>query len=126
MKESYNEEIANHVGPESCECDLSPSGRCRERHREDALEALTGEPTGPAIEPRNQVINREADLPMVWGRQDRMRRTKAKDVFGSRAIQEPGHVAKLLTRKPGDLGLGLSDMASEQVRECNPKGVNTR
>ena len=42
MKESYSEELANHTGPESCE-----------GVREGALEALTGEPAGRAIELRN-------------------------------------------------------------------------
>ena len=63
MKESYREEIANHTGPESCE-DV----------REGALEALTGETTGRAIEPRNRVIIREADLRMARGRQHCARR----------------------------------------------------
>jgi RNA-directed DNA polymerase len=95
MKESYSEEIANHTGPESCE-----------GVREGALEALTGESTGRAIEPRNQVILREADLLMAGGRQHRARRRKGKGVSGSRAVGEPWHVGKLLTRKPGDLGFG--------------------
>ena len=63
MKESHSEDQASHAGPESCE-----------GVREGALEALTGEPAGRAIEPRNQVILREADLLMVRGRQHRARR----------------------------------------------------
>ena len=63
MKESHSEDLASHAGPESCE-----------GVREGALEALTGEPAGRAIEPRNQVIFREADLLMVRGRQHRVRR----------------------------------------------------
>ena len=51
MKESHSEDRASHAGPESCE-----------GVREGALEALTGEPAGRAIEPRNQIIFREADL----------------------------------------------------------------
>jgi hypothetical protein len=35
MKESNNEDVANHIGLESCECS-----------REGALEALTGETAG--------------------------------------------------------------------------------
>ena len=50
MKESHSENFASHAGPESCE-----------GVREGALEALTGEPAGRAIEPRNRTINREAD-----------------------------------------------------------------
>jgi hypothetical protein len=93
MKESYSEEIAIHTGPESCE-----------GVREGALEALTGETTGRAIEPRNQLILREADLLMVGGRQHRAHRREGKGALGSRAVGEPRHVVKLLTRKPGDLG----------------------
>ena len=63
MKESHSEDQASHAGPESCE-----------GVREGALEALTGEPAGRAIEPRNQFILREADLLMVRGRQHRARR----------------------------------------------------
>ena len=57
MKESHSEDQASHAGPESCE-----------GVREGTLEALTGEPAGRAIEPRNQVINREADTLMASGR----------------------------------------------------------
>jgi hypothetical protein len=61
MKESHSEDQASHAGPESCE-----------GVREGTLEALTGEAAGRAIEPRNQVILREADLLMVWGRPHRI------------------------------------------------------
>ena len=57
MKESHSEDKASHAGPESCEC-----------VRECALEALTGEPAGQAIEPRNKLIHREADTLMACGR----------------------------------------------------------
>ena len=43
MKVQYGEEVANHSGPESCDAT-----------REDCSEALTGEISRPAIEPRNQ------------------------------------------------------------------------
>jgi len=58
MKESNNEDLASHIGPESCGC-----------IREDASEALTGEAAGRAIEPRNKIIIREADTLMASGRQ---------------------------------------------------------
>src|SRR6266481_7743479 len=43
MEESDAEGLATHGGPKSCD-----------GAREDAGEALTGEPAGQAIEPRNQ------------------------------------------------------------------------
>ena len=115
MRESYSEEIANHTDPESCE-----------GVREGALEALTGEPVGRAMEPRNQVILREADLLMVWGRQHGAHRFKGDGVTGSRAVVEPGHVAKLLTRKPGDLKFGPPPVRLVWVHAWNPKGTSTR
>lgn len=115
MKESHSEELANHTGSESCEC-----------VREDALEALTGESTGQVIEPRNRIILREADLLMVRGRQHQTHRRDGEGVFGSRAVGEPGHVRKLLTRKPGDLGFGPPNMVFGRVRALNPKGIRMR
>jgi hypothetical protein len=60
MKESYSENIAGYTDPESCES----YGNVR-------LEALTGEPAGRAIEPRNQVILRGVDVLMACGRPHR-------------------------------------------------------
>ena len=57
MRESHSEDQASHAGPESCE-----------GVGNGALEALTGEPAGRAIEPRNTVIDREADTLMTNGR----------------------------------------------------------
>ena len=57
MKESHSEDQASHAGPESCE-----------GVGNGALEALTGEPAGRAIEPRNVFIIREADTLMASGR----------------------------------------------------------
>ena len=90
MKESYSEDLADHADPESCE-----------GVREGTLEALTGETTGRAIEPRNCFILREADPLMVRGRQHRTHRHNGDGAPGFRAVVEPGHVATLLTRKPG-------------------------
>jgi hypothetical protein len=63
MKESHSEDQASHAGPESIE-----------GVGNGALEALTGEPAGRAIEPRKQDIFREAELLMVRGRQHRVYR----------------------------------------------------
>ena len=57
MKESYIEDIASHIDPESCEL-----------HGNVRLEALTGEPAGRAIEPRNKFILRGVDVLMACGR----------------------------------------------------------
>lgn len=91
MKESNSEDLANRIGPESCE-----------RIREGALEALTGETAGRAIEPRNKIIIREADTLMASGRQYRAYRNW-QGTSGSCAVGEPGHAGTLPTRKPGDL-----------------------
>ena len=115
MKESHSEELANHTGPESCEC-----------VREGTLEALTGETTGRAIEPRNRIILREADLLMARGRQYQTHRRDGEGVFGSRAVGDPVHVVKLLTRKPGDLGFGPPNMVFGRVRALNPTGIRMR
>jgi len=90
MKESYSEDIASHAGPESCE-----------RIREGALEALTGETAGRAIEPRKQDKLWEADALMVGGRQHGADR-KRRDPSCSHAVGEPWHAGTLPARKPGD------------------------
>jgi hypothetical protein len=112
MKESNNEDLANHIGPESCEC-----------IREGALEALTGESAGRAIEPRNKVIIWEADTLMASGRQHRAHRFWL-GACGSRAVGEPWHAGMLLTRKPGDLVFNPEDEI--RVRVVNPKGARQR
>ena len=104
MKESYSEDIVSHTDSESCEC-----------VREGTFEALTGEPTGRAIEPRNQVILREADFLMVKGRQHRARRQDEAHMAPARSI-EPGHEATLLTRKPGDLRVDPPQWRAEGPR----------
>ena len=113
MKESHSEDQASHAGPESCE-----------GVREGALEALTGEPAGRAIEPRNQFIHREADTLMACGRPYRAcREGKARPAparsenlcmwgrfsHGSREISESA-------RRNG----------VRRVRALNPKGARMR
>ena len=90
MKESHSKGIASHTGPESCE-----------GVREDALEALTGEDAGRAIEPRKQDKLRGADAVMASGRQHRWTR-KWQESAGPRAVEEPRHARTLIARKPGD------------------------
>ena len=91
MKESHNKKgRAIHVGPESCEGD-----------REVALEALTGEDAGRAIEPRNQDKLRGADAVMASGR-PHANGTPRRESIRPRAVEEPGHAWKLAARKLGD------------------------
>src|SRR5688572_21066430 len=90
MKESYSKGIANHTGPESC-------GGVRE----GALEALTGEDAGRAIELRKQDKLRGADAVMASGRQHQWTRNR-QEFAGPRAVEEPRHVRTLFARKPGD------------------------
>src|SRR5487761_2511900 len=56
MKVQYREEMANHSDPESCVA-----------HREVWGEALTGETSRPAIEPRNQQIEMPTTLTLSEG-----------------------------------------------------------
>ena len=112
MKESHSEDQASHAGPESCE-----------GVREGALEALTGEPAGRAIEPRNQVIIREADTLMASGRPHRARcygkvrpapaRSKNHGMWGRFS-----HGSREIP--------GLTQRYGGWVRAENPKGARQR
>ena len=112
MKESYSEDLVDHADPESCEC-----------IREDTLEALTGETTGRVIEPRNQVILREADLLMVKGKQHRACR------------QDEAYPAPARSKNQGMWGSFshgsretpcLAQQVGGWVRAVNPKGAKRR
>jgi hypothetical protein len=90
MKESHSEDEASHTGPESCE-----------GVRKGALEALTGETAGRAIEPRKQDKFRGADALMAGGRphgMDRQRQEPSRPC----GVEEPRHAGTLPARKPGD------------------------
>ena len=113
MKESHSEDLASYAGPESCEC-----------VREGALEALTGEPAGRAIEPRNQVIFREADLLMVRGRQHRACRQ-------GKALPAPARSKNHgMWRSFSHGNREISESARRNgvrwVRAWNPKGMSMR
>ena len=75
MKESHNEGVANHIDPESC-------GEARE----GLAEALTGESTGRAMEPRNSL--READALAISGRQQSD--AAKREALRSREVEDPG------------------------------------
>ena len=89
MKKSYGKGIATHTGPELCGA-----------AREGGDEALTGESTGPGIQPRKKLTpgcrrckeKRKAPLGAPISR----------GVPESRAVRDPVHVPRHLAREPGD------------------------
>lgn len=112
MKESHSEDEASHAGPESCE-----------GVREGALEALTGVPAGRAIEPRNQLILREADLLMVRGRQHQTRRRGEARLAPARSKNQGmwGNFSRGSREVPC-----LTQPIGSWVRAENPKGAKQR
>ena len=89
MKESYECEVATHIGPESCGA-----------AREGGVEALTGERAG-------RVFSRVRQL--TPGRRRCKEKRKApsgapisRGAPESRAVRDPVHVRKHLAREPGD------------------------
>lgn len=88
MKESYNEGVAIHDGPESC------AGV-----RKGAGEALTGVRAGWAIEPRND-STQGADALKISARQHQRRRY-ARAANEPRAVEEPGHARKTPCARTG-------------------------
>ena len=89
MKESYECEVATHIGPESCGA-----------AREGGVEALTGERAG-------RVLSRVRTF--TPGRRRCKEKRKAtsgapisRDATESRAVRDPVHVRKHLEREPGD------------------------
>ena len=76
MKESHSEGVANHTGLESCG-----------ETREGLAEALTGEDTGRAIEPRNFYFGK----PTLWLCAEGNNRSAANARHcGSREVEDPG------------------------------------
>src|SRR5437016_11247393 len=76
MKESHSEGVANHTDPESCG-----------KTREGLAEALTGEDTGRAIEPRNFYFGK----PTLWLCAEGNNRSAANARhYGSREVEDPG------------------------------------
>ncbi len=89
MKESYECEIATHIGPESCGA-----------AREGGVEALTRECAG-------RVFSRVRQLTPGRRRRKEMRKAPSgapisRGVPESRAVTDPVHVRKHLEREPGD------------------------
>lgn len=97
MKVSHDEDLANHIGPESC----VPS-------RKDGREALTGESAG-------WVLSRERGLASGCRRRQRVRKaiwntSLSQEVFRPRVVVDPMHARKLPAREPGDPMSGLGPM----------------
>jgi len=104
MKESYDERLATHIGPESCGA-----------ARKGGVEALTGERAG-------QVLSRERS--QTPGRRRYYLKRKAapgapilRGVPGSCAVGDPVHVRKRLAREPGDPLSAQSSKSSGTQRE---------
>jgi len=89
MKVSYDEDLANHIGPESCVCSRKAAG-----------EALTGESAG-------QVLSRERGYASECRRRQLARKATSttslsRDVLRLRVVEDPVHVRKFPAREPGD------------------------
>jgi RNA-directed DNA polymerase len=103
MKDSYDEDLANHIGPESCVY-----------WREVVHEALTGERAG-------WVLSREKGYEPGCRRRQRARKAKRngsllRETFRPREVVDPMHVRKLFAREPGDPTFGLAGMATRSAR----------
>ena len=83
MKESHSEGVANHTDPESCG-----------ETQEGLAEALTGESTGRAIEPRNYMKLRDADA--VSCAEGHTFSTAKRGAEGSREVEDPGTYGRVL------------------------------
>lgn len=99
MKVSYDEDLANHIGSESCVY-----------IRKGVREALTGESAG-------WVLSRERGFASGCRRSQRVRKAKrntslSQEVFWSRVVVDPMHARKLSAREPGDPMSGHDLMVS--------------
>ncbi len=92
MKVRHDEDVASHIGPESC-ADA----------REGAGEALTGERIGQPLS-RERSISRCADA-VTDAEGSTMGRVIASGP-STRRGRRPWHVRTFLAREPGDLQLG--------------------
>jgi len=101
MKVSYDEDLANHIGPESCVYS-----------RKAVREALTGERAG-------WVLSRERGFASECRRRQRVRKATrntslTQDVFRLRVVVDPMHARKLFAREPGGPMSGLVVTRSAQ------------
>ena len=98
MKVSYDEDLANHIGPESCG-----------HGRKGTLEALAGESVG-------QVLSRERGLSSECRRRQHARKairntSLSQEMLRLRVVVDPEHARKLPAREPGDPTSGPGGMA---------------
>src|SRR3989454_5591395 len=89
MKESYECEVATHIGPESCGA-----------AREGGVEALTRERAGRVFSRVRQSL-RDADA-VTEMRKAPFGAPISRGALESRAVRDPVHVRKHLAREPGD------------------------
>ncbi len=104
MKVSYDEDLANHIVPESCV-----------HIRKEVREALTGENAG-------WVLSRERGCSSGCRRRQRVRKTtrstsQSQEVFWPRVVVDPTHAWKLFEREPGDPVFGLDRMATRPAQQ---------
>jgi hypothetical protein len=85
MKESHDEGVANHIGPESCAV-----------VRKDGGEALTGERAGQPLSRESRVSLPGADAVERGGRQHRMPRQRERqtDPARSQTLSMHGHTLR--------------------------------
>ena len=88
MKESYREGLANHSGPEPCEC-----------RRKVALEALDRGICRLGIELRNKPLLDAHGVGMPEGNMATCVFASARPTCG---VEDPMHAEKLQAREPGD------------------------
>jgi len=89
MKESYDEGVASHIGPESCAED-----------RKSLSEALTGVRVGRVLS-REMVLDSRVPTSWTWRKATRCT-SIAREVHGPCAVVDPGHTRKHLARESGD------------------------
>src|SRR2546423_4386320 len=89
MEKSHESGIATHIGLESCGA-----------AREGGVEALTGGPCGPGIQPRKTLTPRRRRCRSM--RKAPSGAPISRGVPESRAVRDPEHVRKHLAREPGD------------------------
>lgn len=110
MKVSYGEDLANHIGPESCAYSRKAAG-----------EALTGESAG-------QVLSRERGFASGCRRRQRDRKATrnvsiSQEMFRPRVVVGPVHAWKLSAREPGGPVSGRSGWGCGP--RCKSQGSET-
>jgi len=103
MQVSYDEDLANHIDPESCVYT-----------RKGVREALAGESAG-------WVLSRERGFAPGCRRRQRVRKAKrnaslTQEAFRPRVVVDPMHVRKLSAREPGGPMSGQDLMVSRSAQ----------